>query len=301
LKKSIVSVSRRTDIPAFFGDWFVQQLEKGHTTVYHPYKHKRITVSLEPQDVAAFVFWSKDYRPFWNYLDVFDRRGYSFVFHYTITGLPSIFEPKVPSAEESCQTLKLISQRYSPQHITWRYDPIIPTDLTPPDYHIDKFRDLCKQLEGYTKRCYISFVNLYSKVLRSLKNYENNFRIIDLPVFDKIQMSQNLATIASEYGISMSSCCNKELVGGGITKGHCVDVDLLHELFGINKNDYELKPSRKYCGCYESIDIGSYNTCKHGCIYCYANRSSSKSRSTNKQPKKQKRKCYKQLSLDLNN
>jgi hypothetical protein len=152
LKKSIVSVSRRTDIPAFFGDWFVQQLEKGHTTVYHPYKHKRITVSLEPQDVAAFVFWSKDYRPFWNYLDVFDRRGYSFVFHYTITGLPSIFEPKVPSAEKSCQTLKLISQRYSPQHITWRYDPIILTDLTPPDYHIDKFRDLCKQLVASSGR-----------------------------------------------------------------------------------------------------------------------------------------------------
>lgn len=131
MKKSIVSVSRRTDIPAFFGDWFAQQLDKGHTTVYHPYKHERITVSLEPQDVAAFVFWSKDYRPFWNYLEVLDRQGYSFVFHYTITGLPSIFEPKVPSAAESCQTLKLISQRYSPQHITWRYDPIILTDKTP--------------------------------------------------------------------------------------------------------------------------------------------------------------------------
>jgi DNA repair photolyase len=301
LKKSIVSVSRRTDIPAFFGDWFAQQLDKGHTTVYHPYKHERITVSLEPQDVAAFVFWSKDYRPFWNYLEVLDRQGYSFVFHYTITGLPSIFEPKVPSAAESCQTLKLISQRYSPQHITWRYDPIILTDKTPPDYHIDKFRDLCQQLEGYTRRCYISFVNLYSKVLRALMRYENIFRIIDLPVLDKIQLSEDLATIASEHGISLSSCCNKYLVRGGITKGHCVDVELLHELFGINKNDYELKPSRKYCGCYESIDIGSYNTCKHGCIYCYANRSPSKSRFTNKQPKKQRNKCFKQLSLDFNN
>lgn len=300
MEKSIVSVSRRTDIPAFFGDWFIKQIDKGSTTVYHPYKHEKIMVSLKPQDVAAFVFWSKDYRPFWNYLEVLDRRGYSFVFHYTITGLPSIFEPKVPSAAESCQTLKLISQRFSPLHITWRYDPIILTDITPPDYHIDKFRALCRHLEGYTKRCYISFVNLYPKVLRSLKRYKNYFSIIDLPALDKIQLAENLATIANNHGISMYSCCDKDLVKGGITKGRCVDVQLLYELFGINMNDYELKPSRTYCGCYESIDIGAYNTCKHGCLYCYANTPPSKTRSNNKQPKKQRNKHFKQLSLDFN-
>ncbi|MDH7578567.1 MAG: DUF1848 family protein [Bacillota bacterium] len=128
----IVSVSRRTDIPAFYGDWFLEQVRRGETAVLHPYRREKLLVSLKPEDVAAFVFWSKNYAPFFKHLEELERRGYNFVLFFTITGLPRALEPRVPAPAGTLATFKALSGRYSPERVLWRYDPIVLSNFTPP-------------------------------------------------------------------------------------------------------------------------------------------------------------------------
>lgn len=267
----IVSVSRRTDVPAFYGEWFINLVREGQVLVSHPFNYQPIQVSLQSGDVAGFVFWSKNFRPFLKYLDEIDARGYRSFFFFTITGLPRVFEPNVISVEDAVTTFRDLSRRYSAKHVQWRYDPILLTNSTPPEYHIKTFRRLCRQLEGYTTRCYFSFVCVYPKVQRRMERLaQYGVEFLKVSELEKVQLAAYLADIAERHGITMYSCCNDFLVGGKIKKAHCVDIDLLADLFGIDRNLYRLRPTRKQCGCYESVDIGTYNTCRYGCVYCYA-------------------------------
>lgn len=267
----IVSVSRRTDIPAFYGSWFMEQVRQGEAVVLHPYRHLKQTVSLRPDDVAAFVFWSKNYIPFFKHLDELDARNYKYVFFFTITGLPRILEPKVPDIAMAVATFKALSKRYSPKHVLWRYDPIVLSSRTSPEYHVKNFRALCQELEGYTDRCYLSFANLYPKVKKNFRKLANSgWEFLDLPEREKIHLAEHIADIATAYGIDVYSCCNNFLVGNKIKKARCIDADLLARLFGLDIANYKIRPTRSQCGCFESIDIGTYNTCQHSCIYCYA-------------------------------
>jgi hypothetical protein len=127
--KQIISVSRRTDIPAFYGDWFMNRLNDGFAGVVNPFGGQRYIVSLKPQDVVCFVFWSKNFAPFLEDLKAIDRMGYKFYFNYTVTGLPTVFESNVDK-QTAIETLKQLSQMYSPRHINWRFDPIIISSIS---------------------------------------------------------------------------------------------------------------------------------------------------------------------------
>jgi len=271
-KPQIISVSRRTDIPAFYGEWFMQRVRQGWALTCNPFSQRAFRVSLRPEDVGAFVFWSKNFAPFLPYLAELKTLGYKMTFLYTITGLPRVFEDRVPPAGVSVSTFQAISKIFSPRHIQWRYDPILLTSMTDEKFHLRQFRDLCRLLEGYTTRCYISFVSLYQKVERRLHALEKK-GVNPLPVSEAEQaaLAQRLAEIAAEHGIDLYSCCNNHLVGGQVKKARCVDAELLAALFGFDAGLYRIKPTRKQCGCCESVDIGMYDTCPHGCIYCYAN------------------------------
>ncbi len=267
----VISASRRTDIPAFYGDWFLEQVRRGEAVVVHPYRREKLSVSLRPEDVAAFVFWSKDYAPFLGHLKELERRGYKFVLFFTVTGLPRALEPRVPAPTETLATFKVLSRQYSPHRLLWRYDPIVLSNFTPPEYHVKTFRTLCQQLEGLTYRCYLSFVEFYPKVKRSLSRLEHSgWEFLDPPRQEKLQLAEHLAEIAAAHGIEVYSCCNDFLVGSKIKKARCVDAGLLSRLFGIEEGLYKVRPTRKGCGCFESTDIGAYGTCRHHCLYCYA-------------------------------
>jgi hypothetical protein len=270
--KRIISVSRRTDIPAFYGDWFMDRLKQGFTGVVHPFGGQRYIVSLMPEDVVCFVFWSKNFTPFLEHLKTMENMGYKFYFNYTITGLPSVFESNV-ERKAVIETLKQLSKICSPKHINWRFDPIVISSICDRDYYISAFEELASELAGYVERCFFSFVVNYGKVIRNFTEFEKSH---DLKIFDcssdfKIELTNELADVAARSGIRMYSCCGDYLVGEKIEKAHCIDGRIIEQLFVPDGFTYKTKPTRDECGCTESTDIGTYDTCPHGCVYCYAN------------------------------
>lgn len=278
--KRIISVSRRTDIPAFYGDWFMCRLDEGFAGVVSPFGGRRYIVPLRPEDVVCFVFWSKNFNPFLENLKIIDSLGYKFYFNYTITSMPGIFENDVdkPVAIES---LKKLSRTYSPRHINWRFDPIIISDVTNRDFYVRTFAELASELHGFVERCYISFVTNYSKVKRNFEEFERNtgVKIINCSEDFKIDLANELADIAKHHSIQIYSCCGDYLTKTDkIRKAHCIDGGIIESLFFPEGLKYREKPTRKECGCTESSDIGAYDTCPHGCVYCYANMHKSKAR-----------------------
>ena len=270
--KRIISVSRRTDIPAFYGDWFMRWLQEGFAGVVNPSGGKRYIVSLRPQDVTCFVFWSKNFSPFIDNLEIIEGLGYKFYFNYTITALPALFENDVEK-QAAIKALKQLSRIYSPAHINWRFDPIILSGTYDRDFYIGAFEELAAEFTGYVERCYFSFVTLYSKVKRNFRELERKrkLRITDCSEDYKVELANDLAAIADRYKIRMFSCCSDYLVNNSINKAHCIDGGIIESLFFPHGFRYKDKPTRKECGCTESTDIGTYDTCPHGCVYCYAN------------------------------
>jgi len=270
--KRIISVSRRTDIPAFYGDWFMHRLKEGFAGVVNPFGGKKYIVSLKTQDVICFVFWSKNFSPFIEDLKIIDGLGYKFYFNYTVTALPSIFESNVEK-QSAIETLKQLSRMYSPGHINWRFDPIILSDRHNRDFYIRAFEELASELTGYVERCYFSFVTEYNKVKRNFEELERTkgLRITDCSQDFKVELANELAAVAESYGIRMFSCCGDYLINDGIKKARCIDGGIVESLFFPDGLQYKDKPTRKECGCTESTDIGTYDTCPHGCVYCYAN------------------------------
>jgi len=269
----VISASRRTDIPGFYSEWFMNRVREGYVRWMNPFSKAIYQVSLRPDDVSAIVFWSKNYLPLAPYLDELDAGGYRMLFHFTITGLPRVFEPRVPETDELVECAHILSARYGPDAVLWRYDPILISSATDQSYHVDRFSDLCYKLRGSTKSCYFSFPVFYGKVLRNTEALKSETGVVchDIALDDRIEMANALASIAAGHGIEMLSCCGDYLLGDKIKKAHCVDVELLRRLFPGRVGDLAANPTRRECGCYESRDIGAYGTCPHGCVYCYAN------------------------------
>lgn len=270
--RRIVSASRRTDVPAFYGDWFMRRVREGFAGVVNPFGGKRYLVSLRPEDVACFVFWSKNFTPFVDHLETLDRLGYRFYVNYTLTGVPSAFESDVDK-QNALKTLKYLSRRYSPRHINWRFDPIVLSTVCDSDFYLRAFERLAVELEGIVERCYFSFVMPYSKVKRNFQELEGatGIRVIDCGDDYRIELANQLASLAEAHGIQMYSCCGDYLVGERIQQAHCIDGALIEQLFFPDGLSFSRKPTRQGCGCTESIDMGTYDTCPHGCVYCYAN------------------------------
>lgn len=269
----IISASRRTDIPAYYSDWFMRRIDEGHVKWRNPFGGWEMTASLAPDHVAAIVFWSKNYAPMLPHLPVLYDRGYRFILHFTITVLPTVFEPRVPPAEETVRVARELADRFGPDAVLWRYDPVLISTITDSDYHRARFAHLASALGGATRSCYFSFPTFYGKTIRNTAALERETGIgcSDLPIADKIALSRDFAQIAARHGITMQACCSDALITEGIAKAHCVDAELLFRLYPDKMINAAARPTRKGCGCYESTDIGAYDTCPHGCVYCYAN------------------------------
>lgn len=267
----MISASRRTDIPAFYSEWFMNRIRAGHVEWTNPFSGGRAQVSLRPEEVRAIVFWSKNYLPLLPHLDELEACGYSAVFQFTITGLPRVLEPGVPETSEVIACARTLASR-APGCVLWRYDPIVISEATDLQYHRDRFRELCAALEGVVTTCTFSFAIFYAKMLRKTQQLyaDTGLRCHALPPEEQVTLANQLADIAAEHGIEMASCCGEGLVGGRIKKAHCVDAGLLEQLFPGKIGRLGLRPTRQECGCYESKDIGAYDTCPHGCVYCYA-------------------------------
>ena len=263
----ILSVSRRTDIPAFYSEWFYNRIKEGYVYVRNPMNiHQVSKINLSPDVIDCIVFWSKNPRPMLRRLD--ELKDYLYYFQFTINPYSIGLEVNVPTKNSIIDTFKELSSKIGPDRVIWRYDPIIITDKVTIEYHIKYFEEIARRLSGYTKTCVISFLDLYKKTERNLQNtyarelYQN----------EMLTIATALVRVATQYGITIQSCAEKiELDSIGIKHGHCIDNVLIEDLLGVKLIVSKDKNQRPECGCVQSIDIGEYNTCSHNCKYCYAN------------------------------
>jgi hypothetical protein len=273
----IISASRRTDIPAFYSEWFIKRLREQYLLVQNPYNaHKFSRIDLDPKEIDAIVFWTKNPKPLLQHLSEIDAMGYKYYFQFTLTGYPKSIEPGLPDFNELISTFIKLSEKIGEKSVIWRYDPIVISTMTDRQFIVTNFERIAKLLHRHTKRVVISFADFYKKVAVNIQQIEkeNNIKFFDIN-FDESQIysiSEELSAIARKHDLDILSCSEKiELANVGIRHGKCIDDDLLKELFGASLNLSKDKYQREECGCVESKDIGQYNSCLHHCAYCYAN------------------------------
>ncbi len=259
----IISASRRTDIPAYYSKWFANRLKEKYVLAPNPYNKKRLSyISLSPDIVDCIVFWTKNPSPIIAELDRITEAGYSFYFQFTLTPYGRDMEPALPSKHRLVETFLKLSAKIGPERVVWRYDPVIINENLTPGYHFEQFGRMCGMLSGATKRCIISFID----------TYRTGFR--DMGESEILAIADGFSKTASQYGIKLFTCAEKiDLSRFGIGHASCIDKGLIEHIIGCRINAEKDSGQRPACGCIESIDIGSYDTCPCGCRYCYAVRS----------------------------
>jgi hypothetical protein len=267
----IISASYKTDIPAFYGEWFINRLRAGYCMMLNPYNRRAYRVDLTPEAADGFVFWTKNLGPFLSVLEEVHQRGYPFVVQYTITGYPRALESSVIDAQRAVEYFRQVAATYGPRVAVWRYDTIVFSSITPLDFHLRNFEHLAQALQGSTDEVVISFAQIYQKAKRNMNKAatQHNFTWEDPPDEVKHDLASKLAQIAQTYGMQISMCGQRQFVAPGIVDASCVDIVRLSDIAG--KPIIAAKKShRAKCGCFASKDIGEYDTCPHGCVYCYA-------------------------------
>lgn len=272
----IISASRRTDIPAFYSQWFINRVRAGYCGVPNPYNSQQVAyISLVPQDVDVIVFWTRNPRPLFPYLDELDQRGYRYYFQFTLLDYPRQIETYTPTASTSIETFRDLASRIGPERVIWRYDPIVFSELTLPEYHRRSYSRLARALNGATKRSVISVMDVYAKAQPRLQLMAENGAALrskkDLPVEEFDSLMTDVAQAAATNGMEIFSCAEELNLGGyGIQPGKCVDDDYIEQVFGLEVIHAKDPNQRKVCGCVLSKDIGMYDSCLFGCSYCYA-------------------------------
>lgn len=296
----ILSVSRRTDIPNYYSDWFFNRIKEGFFYVRNPVNPHQISkVTLSPELVDCIVFWTKNPEPMFDRLSELD--GYAYYFQFTLTGYGRDIEPGVPHKKERMiPVFQKLSDRIGSHRVVWRYDPILFNDTYTPDCHLRAFEQIASALSGYTKRCVISFVDEYARNRAAMKALgvrdidsfgRKDPEPADRPVmggqksYNENEISHNslkefaaeISSIARRNGMEIHTCAEKtDLADCGIRHGSCIDRTLIEEIIGCTIKAEQDRNQRAECGCVESVEVGTYHTCPNGCRYCYANDSREK-------------------------
>jgi len=269
----IVSASRRTDIPAFYSEWFMNRIRAGVCLVPNPFNPTRVSrVSLEPEDVDVIVFWTRNPRPLFPRLSELDARGYRYYFLVTLLANPRQIDPGSPPFDAAVRTFRELSGRIGPERVVWRYDPVFLTSISDPFFHVETYRRIAGALKGYTKRSIVSVMHPYRKIRKRIT--ELTGRGVDLLPDDEGALSSlmaALAEISSENEMEIFSCADElDLQRYGIRPGKCVDDELISRVFGLDVEGAKDACQRKSCRCAPSKDVGMYDSCLSGCVYCYA-------------------------------
>ncbi len=265
----ILSVSRRTDIPAFFSEWFFNRLREGYVMVRNPMNPRQVSkIPINPKVVDCIVFWTKNPGRMIERLPLLE--GYYFYFQFTLTPYGNEFEKNLPPKEELIHCFQELSRRVGKERVIWRHDPIFLSEDIDFAYHQNHFADLASGLKDYTKRCVISFIDPYAKIQKRIRP----LKIRELNQSEMRNIGEAFAEIARRNKIEIVSCAEEiDLTYAGIQHGKCIDDQIISEITGSEIHIAKDPAQRKQCGCVTSIDIGVYNTCKNDCLYCYANSS----------------------------
>lgn len=263
----ILSVSRRTDIPAFYSEWFCQRIREGFAYVKNPMNAHQISkLRISPEVVDCIVFWTKNAAPMMDKLE--NLKEYDYYFQFTINSYGREVEPFVPELSERLATFMRLSEQIGRENVIWRYDPILFSAQYTPEFHLKSFEKIASSLRKYTEKCVFSFVDIYprrnGRNLNSLNFRQPSFKELDL-------FAGELARIGKSNGLVLATCAEAiDLKKHGIEHNSCIDKELIERITGVPLN-ISGDGQREHCRCVKCDDIGSYDTCPHGCIYCYAN------------------------------
>lgn len=262
----ILSVSRRTDIPHYYGDWFMERIRDGYIESVNPFNSKQVQgITLQPDTIDCIVFWTKNPAPFLKHIPELQKRGYHFYFQYTINDYPQNFEPGLPRLTERLISFEKLYQLVGKQCINWRYDPIFYTPEIDSRYHVEIFEKLAKQIAPKVRGISFAILEEYKKINKAC----NKLGITAVPENQIMTLFNQLQDICNEYKHTLKACC---LPGfPDIPQAHCIDADAIIELNPkISEKLTKDRSQRKGCGCIKAVDVGKYGTCASGCIYCYA-------------------------------
>ena len=249
----ILSVSRRTDIPGFYSDWFFNRIRDGFLYVRNPMNAHQISrINLSPEVVDCIVFWTKNPVPMLERLDELEK--YNYYFQFTITGFDRDMEPNLPDKREVLiPTFQRLSQQLGKERVIWRYDPIALNERYDADYHKRAFREIADSLAGHTEKAVISFVDLYAKIRRNMAKQ----KVREASDAEMLELAEHLVRIARERDLVVESCAERiNLHSVGVEHGCCIDRRLIERLIGCPLKVDKDKNQRQECGCYESIDVG---------------------------------------------
>jgi hypothetical protein len=285
----IISASRRTDIPAFYAQWFIKRIRAGYCTVPNPFNSRQISrISLLPEDVDVIVFWTRNPRPLLPYLDELGQRGFRYYFQYTLLGYPAQIDPHSPPRAAVISTFRELAARIGPQRIIWRYDPIMFSKVTGVQYHAENYAHLAAALKGATHRSVVSLMDIYAKTRRRIAQLNQDGLAISeyqgAPSQPFDDLMNAFAQAAHQNELSIHSCAEElDLTVYGIQPGKCIDDQYIEATFGLQVDHRKDPGQRKACGCVVSKDIGIYDSCLFGCPYCYATGSFERARQNHAQ------------------
>jgi hypothetical protein len=280
----ILSVSRRTDIPSYYSDWFYNRIKEGFVLVRNPMNiHQVSKIQISPEVVDCIVFWTKNPLPMLARLG--ELKEYPYYFQFTLNSYGQDVEEHVPfKGIQGVETFKRLSDQIGRQRVIWRYDPILLNEKYNIEYHLYYFEKLAANLHEYTEKCTISFIDFYRNINANVRNLELHV----IGAEEKRALAAKLIEIANFYHLKMDTCAEDiELSNLGMQHARCIDAQLIEKILGGKMKVEKDRNQRLVCGCVESVDIGMYNTCVNGCRYCYANHSRKTAEKNFKQHDKQ--------------
>ena len=261
----ILNTGSRTDIPAYYSDWFYHRIKAGYVLTRNPYNPTAVSrYLLHPDVVDAIVFCSKNPAPMLDRLSMLN--AFEMFWFVTITPYGKDIEPFVPPKEEVMETFIRLSEIAGKDRRSWRYDPVFISDTYPVDFHIRAFEEMAAKLAGHTRQVVVSFIDLYEKTKR---NFPGVHAVSPL---DQEHLTAAFAGTAARYDLQIHLCCeNSFLARPHVDAQGCLSRQVLEDALGTHLDIPKKKAPRATCSCLLGADIGAYNTCGHGCRYCYAN------------------------------
>lgn len=265
----IVSVSRRTDVPRFFMEWFLNRLEEGFALVRNPVRRDLVSrVPLDGGSLDCIAFWTKDPRPLLASLERLDRAApCPYFVQFTLNAYGADVEAGLPRKAELVEVFRALADALGPERVVWRYSPILlggPYDVA---HHLRYFETFARPLEGSTRTCRLGFLDVYSKIAPRMAA----LGLADVPEEQKAPLALELAAIARAHGIEAGGCGDPAFDAAGLAGAGCVDAALVERVAGVTAGRARGAGQPGGCRCAPSVDVGSYNTCANGCVYCYAN------------------------------
>lgn len=262
----ILSVSRRTDIPNYYGDWFMECIRNAYIESVNPFNPKQVKgIDLSPETIDCIVFWTKNPEPFLKHIPELKDRGYHFYFQVTINNYPKTIEPALPILKRRLVSLERLYRLVGKKCINWRYDPILYTPDINMDYHTTQFCKLAEIIAPKVQGISFALLEEYKKINKACKE----LGICRVPDKEIPLLYNQLQEICSTYNQNLKACCLPNFPN--IPQARCIDEDLIHKLNPVCKEKLiKDKSQRKGCGCIKAIDVGKYGTCASRCVYCYA-------------------------------